>query len=44
MTYVTRVWTGKGWLYLATLLDLLSRRVIGRAASETSAPALALDA
>jgi transposase InsO family protein len=30
---ITCTWTIKGWLYLAVMLDLSSRRVIGRAVS-----------
>ena len=26
---VTYVWTREGWLYLAVILDLFSRRVVG---------------
>lgn len=29
VTDVTAVWTAEGWLYLAALLDLCSRRVVG---------------
>ena len=32
---VTACWTGEGWLYLAVLLDLGSRRVVGWATSGT---------
>jgi len=32
---ITAIWTAEGWLYLAVLLDLASRRVIGWAADET---------
>jgi transposase InsO family protein len=32
VTDVTYVWTLEGWLYLAVLLDLFSRRVVGWAA------------
>jgi len=32
---VTACWTGEGWLYLAALLDLGSRRVVGWATSAT---------
>jgi transposase InsO family protein len=28
-TDITYVWTGEGWLYLAVVLDLFSRRVVG---------------
>ena len=41
---VTFVATGEGWLYLAVLLDLFSRRVIGWALSDTNDRALALEA
>src|SRR6202034_563757 len=44
VTDVTYVWTGEGWLYLAALLDLFSRRVVGWAVSETNDRALALAA
>jgi putative transposase len=43
-TDVTFVATGNGWLYLAVLLDLFSRRVIGWAISDTNDRALALEA
>jgi putative transposase len=26
---ITAIWTSEGWLYLATVLDLFSRRVVG---------------
>jgi transposase InsO family protein len=29
ITYLTYLWTGEGWLYLAVVLDLFSRRVVG---------------
>ncbi len=41
---VTYVATGEGWLYLAVLLDLFSRRVIGWAMSDTNDRVLALEA
>jgi putative transposase len=41
---VTYISTATGWLYLAVLLDLFSRRVVGWATSETNDRALALDA
>lgn len=28
-TDITFVWTAQGWLYLAVILDLFSRRVVG---------------
>jgi transposase InsO family protein len=43
-TDVTYVATGQGWLYLAILLDLFSRRVVGWAISDTNDRALALEA
>ena len=30
---ITYIWTSEGWLYLAVILDLYSRRIIGWAAS-----------
>jgi putative transposase len=44
VTDVTYVWTGEGWLYLAAILDLFSRRVVGWATSPNNDRALALDA
>jgi transposase InsO family protein len=44
VTDVTYVWTLEGWLYLAVILDLCSRRVVGFAASATNDRQLALDA
>jgi putative transposase len=41
---VTYIATGEGWLYLAVLLDLFSRRVVGWATSATNDRALALAA
>ena len=32
---ITALWTSEGWLYLAVLLDLASRRVVGWAADDT---------
>ncbi len=29
VTDVTPIWTSEGWLYLAAILDLFSRRVVG---------------
>ena len=26
---ITYVWTGQGWLYLAVVMDLFSRRIVG---------------
>ncbi len=44
VTDVTYVWTVQGWLYLAAILDLFSRRVVGWATSANNDRALALDA
>jgi putative transposase len=41
---LTYIWTADGWLYLAVVLDLFSRRVVGWATSSTNDRALALDA
>lgn len=41
---VTFIATGEGWMYLAVLLDLFSRRVVGWAMSETNDTELALKA
>jgi transposase InsO family protein len=41
---VTYIATGEGWLYLAVLLDLFSRRVVGWAISDTNDRVLALEA
>jgi len=44
VTDVTYVWTLEGWLYLAVILDLCSRRVVGFAGSASNDRQLALDA
>ena len=44
VTDITYVWTAEGWLYLAAILDLFSRRVVGHAMSERIDRALVLDA
>jgi transposase InsO family protein len=44
VTDVTYVWTLQGWLYLAAILDLCSRRVVGWATSAHNDRQLALDA
>jgi transposase InsO family protein len=44
VTDVTYVWTHEGWLYLAAILDLCSRRVVGWATSANNDTGLALDA
>jgi len=43
VTDVTAIATGEGWLYLAPMLDLHSRRVVAWATSESNDTALALD-
>jgi putative transposase len=43
VTDVTYIATHEGWLYLAAILDLFSRRVVGWATSATNDRALALD-
>jgi transposase InsO family protein len=44
VTDVTYIPTDEGWLYLAAILDLFSRRVVGWATSATNDRTLALDA
>ena len=44
VTDVTFIWTLQGWLYLAALLDLYSRRVVGWAMSAHNDQALVLKA
>jgi transposase InsO family protein len=41
---ITALWTDEGWLYLAVLLDLASRRVVGWAAAATLETVLPLAA
>ncbi len=41
---ITYIWTREGWLYLAVLLDLFSRKVVGWAMSESLTTDLALAA
>ena len=43
-TDITYVWTWEGWLYLAVVLDLFSRRVVGRAIQPHLRVELALEA
>jgi len=43
-TDVTAIWTLEGWLYLAAILDLYSRRVVAWAVSANNDTVLALDA
>jgi len=44
VTDVTYVYTREGWLYLAVILDLFSRRVVGWSASANNDRALAISA
>jgi transposase InsO family protein len=37
---ITYIWTSEGWLYLAVVLDLFSRRVVGWAMKPTLATCL----
>lgn len=41
---ITYVWTLEGWLYLAVVLDLRSRRVVGWSMSQSMERGLVLDA
>ncbi len=41
---ISYVWTGEGWLYLAVVLDLFARRVVGWAVSDRIHNELALEA
>jgi transposase InsO family protein len=41
---ITYIWTDEGWLYLAVVLDLYSRRVIGWALGERMTASLVCDA
>ena len=43
VTDVTAIWTLSGWLFLAALIDLFSRRVVGWATSSNNDRFLALD-
>ena len=44
VTDITYIWTDEGWLYLAAILDLYSRRVVGWALDESLERHLAIDA
>jgi len=44
VTDITYIWTPQGWLYLAVVIDLFSRRVVGWSMSERIDRKLALDA
>jgi transposase InsO family protein len=44
VTDITYLWTREGWLYLAVILDLFSRRVVGWSMSASITRQLTLDA
>jgi transposase InsO family protein len=44
VTDITYLWTREGWLYLAVILDLFSRRVVGWSMSESITRQLTIDA
>ena len=44
VTDITYVWTQQGWLYLAVVLDLFSRRIVGWASASHMRTELVLDA
>jgi transposase InsO family protein len=44
VTDMTYIWTPQGWLYLAVIIDLFSRRVVGWSMSDRIDRQLALDA
>jgi transposase InsO family protein len=41
---ITYLWTEEGWLYLAAVMDLYSRRIVGHAMGSRLKPELVLDA
>ena len=41
---ITYIWTNEGWLYLAVVLDLYSRMVVGWAMSDSMTATLVCDA
>jgi transposase InsO family protein len=41
---ITYIWTSEGWLYLATVIDLASRRVVGWAMADHMRASLVVDA
>lgn len=44
VTDITYIWTDEGWLYLATVMDLYSRMLIGWSISERMTAGLVIDA
>jgi putative transposase len=43
-TDITYIWTAEGWLYLAVVMDLFSRRIVGWSMAEHLETSLCLDA
>jgi len=41
---ITYIWTQQGWLYLAVIIDLFSRRVVGWSMADHMRTELVLDA
>jgi putative transposase len=41
---ITYIWTQKGWLYLAVVMDLFSRRIVGWSMSDSLRASVVLDA
>lgn len=41
---ITYIWTDEGWLFLATVIDLFSRKVVGWSMSESLSRQIAIDA
>jgi putative transposase len=44
VTDITYIWTSEGWLYLATVMDLYSRRIVGWSTADHMRTELCLDA
>jgi putative transposase len=44
VTDITYIWTGEGWLYLAVVMDLYSRRIVGWSTAAHMETSLCLDA
>jgi transposase InsO family protein len=44
VTDITYIWTAEGWLYLAAVMDLYSRRIVGWSTGESLETSLCLDA
>ncbi len=44
MSDITYIWTWEGWLYLATVIDLASRRVVGWSMADHMRTELVADA